>query len=154
MDDTILTKVKKYNQLFKELDQLYHQYAKDSGLSDTMFWLMYSILEHEVPYTQKELCDFWFYSRQTVNSALKSLEKRQLIQLIPFSDNRKNKQILLTPSGKELATKIIIPLMKAEENAFSELGEENFDEFFRLTHRHIALLRVEIEKVEKMSSTD
>jgi len=152
MNNEIFAKLVIYNQLFKELDQLYHNYAKSSGLSDTMFWIIYSIQERSEAYTQKELCDIWFYSRQTVNSALKNLEEQKLIELIPSPDNRKNKQIFLTSSGKELAMNVIRPLMEAEENAFSKLGEKNLDEFLRLTQKHNNLLDIEIKKIMKMSS--
>lgn len=152
MNNEIFAKLVIYNQLFKELDQLYHNYAKSSGLSDTMFWIIYSIQERSEAYTQKELCDIWFYSRQTVNSALKNLEEQKLIELIPSPDNRKNKQIFLTSSGKELAMNVIRPLMEAEENAFSKLGEKNLDEFLRLTQKHNNLLNIEIKKIIKMSS--
>ncbi|WP_027398959.1 MarR family winged helix-turn-helix transcriptional regulator [Anaerovorax odorimutans] len=154
MNDVIFSKLSIYNQLFKELDQLYHNYAKSSGLSDTMFWIIYSIQERSEAYTQKELCDIWFYSRQTVNSALKHLEEQKLIELIPSPDNRKNKLIFFTPSGKDLAMKIILPLMEAEENAFSKLGEKNFDKFLHLTRKHNDLLDVEIKKIMEMSSED
>lgn len=151
MNNMIFAKLVMYNQLFKELDQLYHIYAKNSGLSDTMFWIIYSIQECSEAYTQKELCDIWFYSKQTVNSALKNLEEQKLIELLPSPDNRKNKLIFFTPSGKDLATKVILPLMEAEENAFSKLGEKNFDEFLRLTQKHNDLLDIEIKKIMNIS---
>ncbi|MBF4692309.1 MarR family winged helix-turn-helix transcriptional regulator [Fusibacter ferrireducens] len=152
MNNLIFEKSILYNQLFKELDQLYRNYAKDSGLSDTMFWILYFIQEQNEAYTQKELCDIWFYSKQTVNSALKNLESQNLIKLTPSPNNRKKKQIFLTPSGKELATKIIVPLMKAEESALSKMGEKSFDEFLRLTKEHINLLNIEMQKISNTLS--
>lgn len=152
MNNFIFEKSIMYNQLFKELDQLYRNYAKNSGLSDTMFWILYFIQEHKEAYTQKELCDLWFYSKQTVNSALKNLEGQNLIKLIPSPNNRKKKQIFLTPSGKELASEIIVPLMKAEESALSKMGEKNLDEFLRLTKEHIGLLNIEMQKISNTLS--
>lgn len=150
MKDKMFEKLIIYNQLFKELDLLYHNYAKYSGLSDTAFWIIYSIQERSDAYTQKELCDNWSYSRQTVNSALKNLEQQQLIQLIPACDNRKNKQIFLTPLGNALAERVIIPLIDAEKKAFSKLGKEDLDEFLNLTQKHNDLLHVEINKIINM----
>ena len=147
MEDAIFSKLSIYNQLFKELNQLYDNYAKSSGLSDTMFWILYSIQERPEAYTQKEFCDIWSYSRQTVNSALKNLEQQKLIELIPSPDNRKNKHIFLTPSGERLVMNVIVPLMEAEERAFSKLGEENLDKFLKLTQEHIDLLGLEINKI-------
>lgn len=149
MKDELFEKLIIYNQLFKELDQLYRSYAKCSGLSDTAFWIIYCIQEGSGTYTQKELCDDWSYSKQTVNSALKNLEQQNFIELIPSLDNRKNKQIFLTPSGIKLAEKIVLPLIEAEKNAFSGLGKENLNEFLKLTQKHNTLLHAEISKIKE-----
>ena len=106
-----------YNQLVKELDDIYKLYSKKSGLSDTVFWILYFIYERKEPYTQTEICDAWYYSRQTVNSALKNLEEKNLVKLIPSKTNRKNKEIFLTEEGLLLARKVIVPLMEAETKA-------------------------------------
>ena len=38
-----------YNQLVKELDDTYKLYSKKSGLSDTVFWILYFIYEQKEP---------------------------------------------------------------------------------------------------------
>ena len=43
------------NLLYKEMDEIYHNYAKRSGISNTALWIMYSICEKEEPSTQREL---------------------------------------------------------------------------------------------------
>lgn len=64
-----------FNQIYKEMDETYHLYAKQHGLSDANLWLLYSLYESEA-LTQKEICSVWHYSPQTINSALKNLEKK------------------------------------------------------------------------------
>lgn len=138
-----------YNQFSKELDGLYHLYARKSGLSDTAFWILYSVEESQSVYTQKELCEDWSYNRQTVNSALKKLVEQEIIELRPLPGNRKNKQIVLTASGKALVAEIISPLIEAERNSFLKLGEEDGEEFLRLTKSHLELFHREIEQILK-----
>lgn len=147
MEDKIIGKMTLYNQFTKELDGLYHLYARRSGLADTAFWILYSIEESQSVYTQKELCEAWSYSRQTVNSALKKLEAQEIIELVPLPDNRKNKQIVLTESGKALVEQVIAPLIEAEKNVFVKLGDQDADEFLRLTQRHLELFHEEIKQV-------
>lgn len=106
MEDKITGKMILYNQFSKELDGLYHLYARKSGLSDTAFWILYSVEESQSVYTQKELCEDWSYSRQTVNSALKKLVEQEIIELRPLPGNRKNKQIVFdclwqSPCGRD-----------------------------------------------------
>lgn len=86
-----------YNQLIKEMDDLYRVYAKNCNLSETAFWILYCIQEREKEaFTQREICDYWFYTPQTVNSALKNMTEEGLLILRTEKDNRKNKRIYLT----------------------------------------------------------
>lgn len=71
-----------YNQLIKEMDDLYRVYAKNCNLSETAFWILYCIREREKEaFTQREICDYWFYTPQTVNSALKNMTEEGLLIL-------------------------------------------------------------------------
>ena len=50
-----------YNQLIKEMDDLYRVYAKNCNLSESAFWILYCIQEREKEaFTQREICDYWF----------------------------------------------------------------------------------------------
>lgn len=71
-----------FNQLYKQMDELYHAYAKACGVPDTVFWLLYSLYEGGA-YTQHELCQAWHYPPQTVNSALKIWSARALWPCAP-----------------------------------------------------------------------
>ena len=71
-----------YNQLIKEMDDLYRVYAKNCNLSETAFWILYCIREREEEaFTQREICEYWFYTPQTVNSALKNMTEEGLLTL-------------------------------------------------------------------------
>ena len=48
-----------FNQLYKELDEIYHIYAKKCNLSDSALWLFYSLYESSEPLTQTALCAAW-----------------------------------------------------------------------------------------------
>lgn len=136
-----------FNQVQKENDTNYRNYAKSVGLSDTAFWILYSVAEREMPYTQKELCTSWFFPIQTINSALKALSKQGVIRLETVSGNRKNKWIALTTEGKELVLRVITPLIQAEHRAFERMGKEEYKRFLDMTYRHVALLKEEIDRM-------
>lgn len=152
--DSINEQMVEFNQIYKIIDDTYHNYAKSCDLADTAFWILYSVWENKEAYTQKELCETWSYSRQTVNSALKNLEGEGIIQLLHELDNKKNKQIILTKRGKALAEKIIVPLMKAEKNSFANLSEEERALFLKLMKKHSELFREEVKKIANKSSED
>lgn len=142
--DKVFSMLIEYNQLFRELDNLYHNYAKSCGLSDSTLWILYSIYEDKEIHTQKDLCELWSYSKQTVNSSMKNLIANGYIKLTALSENRKNKQMILTESGEELVQRFIAPLMNAEQNAFSRLSSDEQNKFLKLTKKHVDLLQAEI----------
>ena len=147
MDHEVALQLSAFNKLYKELDELYHDFAKHCGISDCAFWILYSVQESVEPYTQKDLSEIWSFSRQTVNSALKNLEADDYIELVPLPGNRKNKEIVLTQKGKNYAEEHVMPLMEAEQNAFGKLTDEERSEFLRLTQKHISLLRTETNAI-------
>jgi len=126
-----------YNQLIKEMDDLYRVYAKNCNLSETAFWILYCIREREKEaFTQREICDYWFYTPQTVNSALKNMTEEGLLILRTEEDNRKNKRIYLTEKGKETVERIVVPLMDAERRALAAIGEQEAEIFLKTMKKH------------------
>lgn len=154
MDNNISEQMTEFNKIYKTIDETYHNYAKSCNLSNTSLWILYSVWENNKAYTQKELCEVWSYSRQTVNSSLKSLEGQGYIQLLHELDNKKNKQIILTKRGKELAEKIVLPLMEAEKNSFASLSNEERCVFLKLMKKHSELFGKEVNKIVNKSSED
>ena len=134
-----------FNQLYKEMDEIYHQYAKRRGISDTALWLLYSLYEDGAGYTQRELCSAWHYPPQTINSALKSLVNQGYIQLKPVEGNQKNKRIVLTEAGNEMMQEIISPLIRAEKRTFQRLEKSERDALLSLTHKYVSLLKSEVK---------
>jgi DNA-binding MarR family transcriptional regulator len=136
-----------FNQLYKKMDEIYHLYAKRMGISDTALWLLYSLYEEGTAYTQRELCSIWQLPPQTVNSALKALERQEIIALVPIPGNQKNKRIALTKKGEEMTREIIHPLILAEQRTFAGLTEAEREALLSLTQKHVDLLQEEIGKI-------
>ena len=139
----------RFNQIYKEMDVIYHNYAKSLGLSDTAFWILYCISEHNGSFTQRELCRDWSFAPQTLNSALKDMEKRGLISLDPVPGNKKNKWLHLTADGEKLVADAILPLMQAEGESFSALNEAECEQMLTFTERYADALCKRIEEMAK-----
>lgn len=140
--------LKRFNKLYKEMDTVYHNYAKKCGVSDMAFWILYSISENDGEFTQRELCNDWYFAPQTVNSALKDLEKRDIIFLEQAPENRKNKRIKLTETGKAFVDEIIAPLIKAECESFETLSEE-CDVMLTATQKYVSALKEHVDELPK-----
>lgn len=136
-----------YNQLVKEMDDLYRVYAKHCNLSETAFWILYCIRERKEAFTQREICEYWFYTPQTVNSALKNMAEEGLLVLRAEEGNRKNKRIYLTEKGKETVERIVVPLMDAERRALAAMGEPEAEVFLQTMKKHTELFRGEVTKL-------
>lgn len=154
MEHDFSEQLAEFNQFYKQMDDLYHQYARQNEISDTALWLLYSLSEGDAAFTQRELCSIWHYSPQTLNSALKGLERQGYLVLESALGNKKNKRILLTEAGRKLAQEIVQPLMQAEQAAFRRLDLKERSLLVSITRKHMELLQEEINKIDKLSSED
>lgn len=143
-----LSQMALYNQLLKESDDIYRVYAKNSNLSETAFWILYCIREREEAFTQREICNYWFYTPQTVNSALKHMEEDGLLVLRAEEGNRKSKKIYLTEKGEKLVEQIVDPLIDAEVRATEKLGEQEMEKFLKIMKKQTELFREEIANIK------
>ena len=147
METPIVLVLAAFNRAHKRMNVLYHNYAKAVGISDAAFWLMYSLYEKGGPCTQTELCQVWFFTPQTINSALKSLEKQGLITLDFAPNSRRNKQFSFTETGEKLVQEKIMPLVQAEEKSFLRLDEQEREMLLTITQKHISILEEEINRI-------
>lgn len=134
-----------YNTLYKEMDEVYRAMARRFGLSECAFWVMYALRESDGPHTQTSVSEALSLPRQTVNSALKSMREAGLIELGSVEGNRKNKCVLLTKAGEELAVRTVDRVLEAESRAFGRFSDAEREEYLRLFGQHIAHLKRETE---------
>ena len=137
------------NAIFKETDAIYSELAKKSGLSDCAFWLMYSLREANGSCTQKEICNQWTMSKQTVNAALKGLEKSGYITLIVSESDKRSKYITLTDKGDKFAQENVDITFQLERLAFQKLSDAERVTMIESNRRYQELLRKEAEQYLK-----
>ena len=147
MKTLIAAQLAAFNQLYKEMDDIYHSYAKEQGISDTILWILYSLYENNSSYIQKELCSEWHYPPQTVNSALKSLEKQGIISLEAVPGNKKNKLVSLTEHGLTLTQRVIARLTDAERNAILSMTADERRTLLSLTEKYTEFLRRHVRRI-------
>lgn len=148
MERNTLDSLKRFNQINKEADIIYHNFAKSYGLSDMAFWILYSMAETDGSFTQRDFCRDWFFAPQTVNSALKDLEKRDIIYLQTLPDNRKNKWIKLTEKGEAFMESTIVPLIRTECDSFEALSKEECELMLTATRKYVSALKEKVAAIE------
>lgn len=136
---------KKFNHLYKELDDIYHKLALKSNISDSAFMVLYAIADIGDGCLQKEISTHYSLSRQTINSSVKNLEGQGYLYLTPGSG--RDKHIHLTDAGQQFANKNIIPVLAMENAAFEGMFPTEQQEFLRLTEKYIQLFRNQTEQI-------
>lgn len=143
-DNEIITCIQELNQLLKKMDSIYNKLAKSSCISDTAFWIIYTIKNEKETYKQKDLCNMWCYSKQTINSSLKKLEEQNIIQLISIQGNKKDKKVILTEHGKQIAKELIEPVNEIEKKSLKKIKKRR--EFLNLFENYIETMEEETQK--------
>lgn len=138
------------NQYDKELDEIYHRYAQQYHLSDAALWILYAIYDANGMITQADICNTWYFSRQTINTALKNLEQQKIIELVSVPSNKKSKQIVFTKEGRDTALNLLTPLLEAERTVFASLSDEENKLFLELCQKRCTLLREALENDNKL----
>ena len=142
------------DQLYRETDRLYYTIARGCGISECAYWVMYAIEEAGGSSTMREVGERWAYSKQTVNSAVKTLEKKGLVELAFVEGSRKAKRLLFTEAGRELARRSIVPAMAAERRAFASLDAAERAELLRLIEKYTRAIDAEIGYVLRAGGVD
>ena len=143
-------KLEELMQAYEMVDDIYGSYASSCGITDAEFCILYALFEHNGDYLQTDICRAWYYSLQTIHTAIKNMEKKGLIALICQPGNKKNKYIHLTQTGEKAVAEIVEPFTKAERNAFSALTEEEQDLLLPLLQKHANALKAEVEKISHL----
>ncbi len=120
------------NKLIKKQEEIYHCFAKEAGLTDTQFWVLYALCEADTALCQNTFCENWCYSKQTVNTAVANLEKAGLLALTYAQGSHKKKDIILTPAGEAFCDLHIRNLLQAEDTALMNLSTEERESFFQI----------------------
>lgn len=135
------------SKINKEFEDLYHKVALHYNLSDSSFWILYTLYENRQGCTQKQICSEWSFSKQTINSAIKDLIKKQYIVLDHENDNRKSKTVYLTSKGLDVAKNTVKKIIEIENTAFSKVDKKDYDFVINFFKVQLSSLKEEINKI-------
>lgn len=134
--------------LYKEADRVYYGLARRCGLSTCAYWMVYDIDRRGGEVALRELTELWSYSKQTINSAIKTLEAKGLITLEYVEGSRKNKVAILTPEGRAFTERYIRPGQEAERRAFCTLSPQDRKALLDLARTYTQALTEEVGRIE------
>lgn len=147
MNDSIQKEIKEYNLIYKELNDIYHDIALKTGLSDSAFDIFYTIAVMGNGCLQRDICQMTFLSKQTIHSSVQKLERNGYIYL--KSGKGRSMHIFLTPAGEELITEKILPVIAIEQKSFEDITPKETEELLRLNRKYASKLRENVQLLYK-----
>lgn len=138
---------KRYSYLTSEIDAAYHRAALKLGLSDSAMRILYTICLRGESCALGEIVSLSGISKQTVNSALRKLEKDGIVYL--ETTNGRKKTVHLTKDGKILAQGTAGRVLQMEDEIFSVWTEEELETYLELTGKYLSSFK---EKVKELNA--
>lgn len=136
---------RRYNQLIAQIDAVYHEIALKQGYSDSEMSVLYALSDNDGACLLSEIIKDSGLSKQTINSALRKLEQKEL--LYSESAGGRAKKIFLTKKGKEVVSETIEKILEAENRIYASWKPEEWDIYVELTERFLTEIREEMRKI-------
>ena len=131
--------LKRFNHLIGELDAVYHEMSLRLGLSDSESKILYTLCSFGDSCLLADACRLTGLSKQTVNSAVRKLE-REGVPTTEAADGRA-KLLRLTEEGKRHAGRTAFRILEAENEVFASWPREDVARYLDLTERFLLSLR-------------
>lgn len=125
---------REFTHLSGEIDSLYHDVAIQTGVSDSVLNIFYILCEKGYKCLQSDIFRLTGMSRQTINSAIRKLEKEELIYLEQGAG--RNTIVCLTDKGKKIVERSIFPLFEIENRIWNEWTKEEQQQYLSLTKKY------------------
>ena len=143
-----------FDRLLNGLDHIYSEFSRACGLSDCAYWMLVDTSTAGGSIAVSRLTSEWFYSKQTINSAIKTLTARGFATLEFAEGSRKNKVVRLTDEGKRFAEHYALPAVEAEQRAFGALEPWEQREILRLVGKFSRVLGDECEAFKQQMAAE
>lgn len=143
-----------FDRMLNGLDRIYSEFARTCGLSDRAYWMLVDTSTAGGSIAVSRLTSEWFYSKQTINSAIKALTARGFATLEFAEGSRKNKVVSLTEEGRRFAKRYAMPAQGAEQRAFDALEPCEQREIMRLIGKFSQVLGEECEAFKRQVAAE
>lgn len=129
-----MSSLKKFNYLLGECDGIYHEFANKFKMSDSQMRILYTICDLGKTCSIKDLIFYSGLTKQTINSALRELENKEII-FLSFVD-KKSKSVSLTNKGEKICEDSVELIIKFEEEIISSWSDEEISIYLNLMKKY------------------
>lgn len=128
-----------YSYLTSEIEAAYHEAALKCGVTDSAMRILYAICLHGEACPLSAVIALSGISKQTINSALRKLERAGILYLKNIDG--KKKQVLLTEAGKAVARRSALRVIDMEKQIFDLWPPEERALYLALTEKFLLSFR-------------
>ena len=144
-----VTSARALDVLYQKTDKIYYEFARGCGLSEMAYWILYALEVSGGSVTQSTIAEEFSYSKQTVNSSLKTLASRGLVEVTPAAPGSRAKLVTLTAAGRAFSDERIVPAIAAEDRAFTSLAPAERAELIRLVRAYASAIDAELARMRE-----
>lgn len=137
--------MRRLNQLVSETDAIYHEAALKMGMSDSTMQILYILCDRGGDCPLGEICTLSGISRQTINSALRKLEKEGIVYLEDMGGRRK--RVCLTDKGRNLAEHKVVRLMEIENGILDSWPKAEMEQYLESMKKYLTALKNKIAEL-------
>ena len=131
-------------QRTKEINSLYHTAAAKSGIPDGEVAIWSLLLGSEREYSQQDLSELLFLSKQTVNTIISKLVRKCFVVLEHCTGSRNRKVVRLTDAGSAFGLEHVMWIFAAEQRAMEDADLQELQACLSMLDKFILKFRKEI----------
>ena len=135
--------IHRINYLMFEMESFYHQAALKLGISDSVSIVLYTLYDAGTDCLLSDIYKKTGISKQTVNSAIRTLESSGIVYLEPYMG--RSKKVILTEKGKEYIQKTAAKIYLAEIQAFDTWSDDEISMYIKLMEKYANCFRQQVE---------
>lgn len=136
---------REYVHISGEIDSIYHEVALKFGISDSVLNILYVLCEKGNQCLQSDIFRLTGMSRQTINTAIRKLEKDEIVYL--EQGTGRNTIVCLTEKGKVFCSKNIASLLEIEDKIWNDWTEEERNQYLTLMQKYRDTLKQYIQEI-------
>ncbi len=144
--------MKRYNHLLGEINAVYHEMSLRLGLSDSAMIILYTICDVGNICPLQDICRRSGLTKQTVNSAIRKLEREGILYLETAGPKAKN--VCLTDAGKQLAEQTAVQIIQIENEIFASWTQTDVQKYLELTEAFLLDLQEKSKNLLEMKGME
>lgn len=135
--------IRRINYLTSEMDSFYHQASLKLGISDSISRVVYTIYDSGMDCLLSDIYKKTGISRQTINSAIRILERSNILYLERHVG--RTKRVKVTEKGRDYIQKTAARIYQAEIRAFDSWTDEEINRYIDFMEKYADCFRQQVE---------